>query len=93
MCLLSKNGTKTNTEQGIYIGILEEAVQIKAKELNVGGHAELLAVFVELKQKLEQKDQELIKKDQELVKKDTELHQALYEVERLEDVKNEVNFM
>jgi len=64
----------------MYISILEEAVQLKADEINVSGHAELLIVLAELRNKVQQHEDMLNTKDEfvkELEKQNIELNITL----------------
>ncbi|CAK4778179.1 hypothetical protein LEN26_007313 [Aphanomyces euteiches] len=63
-----ESGTKTATdEERIYIRILEEAVQLKAEEFNVGGQAELMIVLAELRQTIQAQQDKLSEKDAKIL--------------------------
>ena len=50
----TRSSTVVSNEQGVYIGVLEKALQIKAEDLlGISGHAELLAVLAEMKNDVE----------------------------------------
>lgn len=61
-------------EQQLYIRVLEEAVHLKASELHVTGHEELIIVLAELRHTIYQQEQDVGDKQQQVESLQAQLH-------------------
>lgn len=62
-------------EQQLYIRVLEETVHLKASELHVTGHEELLVVLAELRHTIYQQEQDVTDKQSQVERLTAQLHE------------------
>lgn len=62
-------------EQQLYIRVLEEAVHLKARELHVTGHEELLMVLAELRHTIYKQEQDIADKQSQVERLQAQLHE------------------